>query len=103
MPQKQSRNLPSAGKLGWHPAKRPAQEGGRAGRGAPAGFGRIRGQSCGDTGVPVVGGGGGWRAARPDRVGLRVIQDQASALREGHWGAGRGGRALPCPSDPPAG
>ena len=73
------------------------------GRGVPAGFGRIRGQSCGDTGVPVVGGGGGWRAARPDRVGLRVIQDQASALREGHWGAGRGGRALPCPSDPPAG
>ena len=49
-----------------------------------------------------MGGGGGWRAARPGRVGLRVIQDQASALREGHWGVGRGGGALPCPSDPPA-
>lgn len=50
-----------------------------------------------------MGGGGGWRAAGPGGVGLRVIQDQASAQREGHWGAGRGGEALPCPSDTSAG
>lgn len=84
MPQKQSRSPPSAGK-GWHPgAKRPAQEGGRVEVPGSAGLGEVG--AAGTQEYLVVGGGGGWRAAGPGGVGLRVIQDQASAPREGHWG-----------------
>lgn len=87
MPQKQSRTPPSAGKLGWHPAKRPAQEGGRVEVPLQGSAGSEVGAAGTQEYLSWVVEGAGGRPGQAERA------SGSSRTRPPHRGRGTGGRA----------